>query len=447
MNPLFRLHLAPPASKPQWRNWAGTTQCEPNHTAEPLTLEEIQAEVLRAAEEGERLRVIGSGASYAPLCWTDDNHMSLARFTGIDSADVQRRRVWVRAGTTLAELTEQLAERDLALETAPSTDGLSIGGAIGTGTHGSGMAFGNLSSMVTGLRLVLADGSLRSCSREQLPELFDAARVSLGALGVITHVELQCVDHYRLRVGEKRVSFGEALTRLHELRSEHRSLDLMWFPYAHTVRLHFTDETRETPPSQLSWQTLRRQFFSQVYLRGMRALAKRSQKSAERASAMLATRRREEVLILNAEHAYAAPRRTPVEHLEYAIPAPRLPEVLRQLDRLTHALALRVHVPVEIRYVRADDAWLSPQYQRDSACISVPAYREQPHADYYAAVTEIFDRVQGRPHWASPHDKTAAELRTLYPRFDDFCKLREDLDPRGLFLNPHLARLFGARLR
>lgn len=430
-----------------WSNWSGSVRCEPNHCSEPVTVEEIQAEVVRAGDEGQRLRVIGSGASFAPLCATDDNHMSLRRFTGIEAADVQRRRVWVRAGTTLRRLYEKLAERELALENAPSNGWPTIAGAIATGTHGSGLAFGNLSSLVTGLRLVLADGTVRSCSREQQPELFDAARVSLGALGVVTHVELQCVDHYRLCVRSRRATFGETLTHLTERRREHRNYELHWFPYANIVRQRYADETRAPPTAAVGLRGARTLFHEQVVLRSLRTLARRSTQAAEYAGKLLAHGIPEDHVVREAERAYDVPRRTRVQHLEYAIPLAAAEDTLRQLERLIRALDFRVHVPVEVRFVRGDDAWLSPHHRRDSVCISLPAYRDVPHRDYYAAVTELFDRVDGRPHWASAHDKSAAGLRPLYPRFDDFCRLRAELDPRGLFLNAYLARLFGAALR
>lgn len=436
-----------PDHLPVWHNWSGTVRCEPNHCAEPVTLEEIQAEVVRAADEGERLRVIGSGASYSPLCASDDNHLSLRHFHGIESVDVQRSRVWVRAGTTLHRLGSELANLELALENAPSWDRVTIAGAIATGSHGSGLAFGNLASLVTGLRLVMADGTLRSCSREQLPELFDAARIALGALGVITHVELQCIDHYRLRVRSKRASFGETLTRLTELRREHRNFELHWFPYANMMRQRYTDEVRDAPSSAFTPHRARAVFHEQIVLRSLRTLAQRSPQAAEYAGKLLADGIPPDSSVRNAEDAYRIPRRTRVEHLEYALPLDTADSCLRQLERMLHAMDLRVHVPIEIRFVRADTAWLSPHYERDSVCISLPAYRDVAHADYYAAATKLFDRVDGRPHWASAHDKTAVELRALYPRFDDFCQLRAELDPRGLFLNPHLARVLGVALR
>lgn len=428
-----------------WQNWSGSVHCEPARCAEPHALEEIQAEVVRAAEDGERLRVIGGGCSVAPLCWSDDNHMSLRRFSGLESADVQRRRVWVRAGTTLAELYALLADRELALEVGPSMNWSTIAGVISTATHGSGLAFGNLSSLVTGLRLVLADGTVRQCSREQHPDLFDAARVSLGALGVITHVELQCVDHYRLRVVRTRVSFGETLARLTEVRREHRNFEMFWFPYARIVQQRWADETRDPPAHPLNPRAMR----TRLYDRALSAVARRlargsSQQAAERAGDLLAARIRYRSTVLDAENAYHLARRTRVLQLEYAIPIARVGETLRQLERLILALDFRIHEPIEVRFVRADDAWLSPHYQRDSACITLPAYSDRPHSDYFAAIGELFDRVDGRPHWATTHGKTDVELRRLYPRFDDFCRVRAELDPRGLFLNPYLGGLFGA---
>lgn len=435
------------AIKPRWQNWTGSVQCDPPHRSEPLTIEEIQSEIVRVAEDGERLRVIGNGGSVAPLCWADDSHMSLRRFSGLEALDAQRRRVWVRAGTTLAELYTLLAERDLAIDNGPSLNWATIGGAISTATHGSGMAFGNLASLVTGLRLVLADGTVRQCSRDEHPDLFAAARVGLGTLGVITHVELQCVNHYRLRVVRTRASFGETLARLTDIRREHRNLELYWFPYARTVLQRAADETREAPAHPFSVRALRNRVQDKLLSDVARRFAQRSPQSAERAASFLVSRMNHRTVVLDAERAYHTARRSRVLQLEYAIPIARIGDTLRQLERLIQMLDFRIHVPIEIRFVRADDAWLSPQYERDSACITLPAYRDRPHDNYYAALGELFDRVDGRPHWATAHGKTADELRPLYPRFDDFCRLRETVDPRGLLLNPYLARLLGATLR
>lgn len=430
-----------------WTNWSGTVHCEPSYCAHPVNVEEVQSEVVRAAEEGERLRVVGSGHSFSPLCWTDDNHMSLDRFTGIESADHERRCVWVRAGTRLDQLAEALADRGLALENAPDFDQQTIGGALATGTHGTGLAFGNLATMVTALRLVCADGSVQTISEQQGPDLFHAAVVSLGALGVITHVELQCVEDYRLEVRSQAATLGETLTRLDALRREHRNLEFFWFPYTDSVVLRYADITHEVPRPLSPLQRAVRCTTDGLLFRGMAQAARRTPMMAERfgriATRVLSDRRD----VLRAQDAYAVKRRNRFQQLEFSLPLARVAPVLRTLDRLIKALSFRIHFPIEVRFVAADENWLSPQYQRDSACIAVAAYPEMDFESYFAPISELMQRNDGRPHWGMRHDLGAPELRELYPRFDDFLELRRQCDPRGLFLNPHLARIFGEPLR
>lgn len=430
-----------------WRNWSGSVQCEPNHCARPVTLEQIQAEVLRVAEEGERMRAIGAGYSASALCWSDDNHLSLERYSGIESADTQRRRIWVRAGTSLRALQESLADRGWALDNAPDSDVPTLAGALATGSHGSGAAFGNLATLVTGLRLVCADGSIRHCSADLEPELFDAARVSLGALGIVTHVELQCVEDYRLRRVSKRATLGETLARIDELRRDHRNFEFFWFPYTETVVQRRLNETRDAPSALSPLLALKRATVDHTLFRVVSEAAQRAPRFTERASRAITRRVSSRNEVLEARHAYPIRRRMRYVQMEYAIPVARLADTLHQLHRVIRALQFKLPLPIEVRFVRRDDIWLSPQYQRDSATIGVPAFADSDYAPYFAALTEILDRADGRPHWGMLHDKTAAELRALYPRYGDFCTLRERLDPRGVFLNPQLSTLFGVALR
>ena len=438
--------LSSPRSQ-HWTNWSRTVRCEPAYCAHPVTIEQVQAEVVRASEDGERLRVIGSGHSFSPLCWTDDNHMALDRFTGIESVDFERRRVWVRAGTRLRRLTEALARRGLALENAPDYDRQTLGGAIATATHGTGAAFGNLSSLVTGLRMVCADGTVRSVSQQDDPVLLCAGAVSLGALGVITHVELQCVDDYRLVVSSTAATLGETIERLTELRRDHRNSEFFWFPHTDSVLVRRADVTRETPTRLSPVQRTLRRGVDKAVFTGMSQAARRAPRVAEqfgRVASRLVSGRRD---VLAARSAYALRRRSRFQQLEFALPVDWLGTVLRSLDHLIKALDSRIHFPIEVRFVAPDGNWLSPHYERDSACITVPAYADIGFRDYFAPVSELMERYDGRPHWGMVHDLGAPQLRSLYPRFDDFRALRRQLDPRGLFLNPHLAAVLGESLR
>lgn len=427
----------------RWHNWSGLVEAVPNFRSYPVTLEEVQAEVLRAADDGERLRVGGSGQSFTPLCWTDENLMSMDHFTGIDSVDMANRRVWVRSGTRLIDLANRLSERGLAQEVLGSSGQQTLAGAISTGTHGSGIAFGNMSTQVTALKMVCADGSVRNISAASDKNLFDAARLSLGALGVITHVELQCVDAYRLHYRNSRDQLGTTLRKLDRLKREHRHFEFSWYPNNDNVQLRFMDMTSE-PLSPLSPQRLFRNLvLENGAMWALTTLSRRMPGSMEAAQRMTSWAASNDDVIGEPDLRYDTRRVVRFAEMAYAIPAKALPETLTQMETVIGALRFKTHLPVEVRFVKGDDIWLSPCYQRDSAIISVSAPLDAPRHDYFTAMAEIFDRHEGRPHWGKLHEKTSDELADLYPRFADFQKLRKEMDPRGVFLNPHLCALFG----
>ncbi|MGH8540307.1 MAG: D-arabinono-1,4-lactone oxidase, partial [Stenotrophobium sp.] len=409
--------------------------------------EQIQSEVLRAAEEGERLRVGGSGQSFTPLCWTDENLMSLDYFNGIESIDLERDRVWVRSGTPLKQLATELADRGLAQEILGSSGAQTLAGAISTGMHGSGVNFGNISTQVTGLRMVCADGSVKTFDAEIGNDQFNAARLSLGALGVITHIELQCVDAYRLKCRSVKAGLEETLERINPLKRTHRHFEFSWFPYTDTVQLRYMDLTQapESRPNPL--RMARNLVIENGALWMLSEVSRRIPRSSESASRLAARGAPDSNNVGEPYRRYAAKRLVRYHEMEYAIPVQRLPAILRQIDKLMRALNFRVHMPLEVRFVKSDDLWLSPSYRRESAFIAVRQYKGMPYEDYFAAMTDIFDRNEGRPHWGKMHEKTAQDFAALYPRFADFQRLRAQLDPRGVFLNPHLSSIFGVAQR
>lgn len=427
----------------RWRNWSGLVEAVPNFRSYPVSQEEIQAEVLRAAEDGERLRVGGSGQSFTPLCWTDENLLSLDQFTGIESVDMQHRRVWVRSGTRLVQLAHQLSERGLALEVLGASGQQTLAGAISTGTHGSGPSFGNMSTLVTAMKMVCADGTVKIVNAETDKNLFDALRLSLGALGVITHLELQCVDAYRLHYRSSPDRFNDTLRKLDRLKRSHRHFEFSWHPNNDNVQLRYMDTTF-APLSPLSPRRLARNLaLDSGAAKALSTLTRRMPRSLEVAQRMSSWAASNEDIVGEPELRYSNKRIIRFAESAYAIPVQFLPDALAQMESIIRALRFKTHLPVEVSFVKADDIWLSPCYERDSAIISISAPVDVPREDYFSAMTEIFDRYEGRPHWGKLHEKTADELATLYPRFADFQKLRKTLDPRGVFLNPHISALFG----
>lgn len=423
-----------------WRNWSGTVECEPAHRAFPVTLEEVQSELLRCTEEGERVRVVGHGHAFTPLCHSDENLMSLDRFTGIESVDLTEKRVWVRAGTRLHRLGELLSARGLALDLYSGSKQQTVAGAISSGAHGSGRDVGSLATLVTGLRMVMADGSVRSFNAAD-GEIFDAVRLSLGALGVITHVELACRDRYRLEVRRRRSTLPAVMNDIERLRRQHRHLSFYWYPFTQHVQVITRDETPKPVTRVPAQRFVQDVLTDNVMGWGLSRMTRRVPLMAERSSRLATRGLRDHAWVAEAHDAFAAPRWVRYVESEYAVPVANLALVLRQMQRLIDALQFRVHLPVTVRFAPADTLWLSPAYGRDVAYIAIHMAHGMPHQDYFAAMGDLFDRHGGRPHWGKLHDKRARELRQLYPRFQDFLDLRRSFDPRGVLLNRYLSQM------
>lgn len=425
----------------RWRNWSRTVDCVPSHRAYPVTLEEVQAEVLRCSEECERVRIVGRGHAFTPLCYSDENQMSLDHFTGIESVDTERRRVWVRAGTRLYRLGEMLAERGLSLPVFSDSNRQTLGGAVATGCHGSGRDLASIAEMVTGLRMVLPNGSVRSYSSDDDDDLFDAVRISLGVLGVVTHVELQCCEPYRLEIRRRRDTLPRTLNDLDRLRSEHRHLTLFWFPFTDQVHIVTRDATTASPGRLAQSRAMQDFITDNLVGWGLTRLTRRLPQLAERTRLTAPRPRRDRVWVSDAHSAWGHPRWIRYISTEAAIPVESLPQALAQMSQLIRTLKFNVHLPVAVRFAPADQLWLSPAYHRDVAYVAVHMPPEIPYADFFSAMGEVFDRHQGRPHWGALHDKSAHELRALYPRFDDFTALRAECDPHGVLMNRYLAQL------
>jgi L-gulonolactone oxidase len=300
---------------------------------------------------------------------------------------------------------------------------------------------------VVGLELVRADGSVLRCSADERPDLFAAARVGLGALGVISSVTLACESAFALSARETPMRLDDVLATLDELVNANEHVDLYWFPY--TDRMLVKANNRVEPGSPLRpLGTVRRWFDDELMNNGVYEVANRLMSRIPRlaptvnAIAAKAWSGREYV-----DRSYAvftAPRRVVFREMEYAVPREAFPAALDEVRQWIERSDERIAFPLELRFSAPDDAWLSPAYERESGYIAVHQYHRMPHEPYFRAVEEIMRAVGGRPHWGKLHWRTASELRELYPRFDDFLRVRAECDPDGSFGNPYLERVLGS---
>lgn len=427
-----------------WTNWSGDVTCRPRQVARPRSLAALVDLVQKTALARGKLRVVGAGHSFSPVVATDQTLVSLARLRGLAEVDRDAHAATVLAGTTIRELGGLLGHHGLALENQGDIDAQSIAGAVSTGTHGTGIAFGSLSTQVRALTLVIATGETLTCSPTHEPEIFKAAQVALGSLGVLARVRLQCVPSYILRDVRKNVDLAACLADFEDNCRRHRHFEFWWFPYSDRAATKALDVVPTPRPRSL----MKRVLADKVLETGVfwaASEAVRLLPGLSRPVARFAARAMSETDHADHSHrVFPSARDVRFNEMEYAVPVERGPDCLRELRAYIERGRVRVHFPIEYRVVAADDIWLSPFYRRDSAVVSVHMYAGMPYNDYFAGCEAIFRNHRGRPHWGKIHSLTAHALRDMYPEWDRFHDVRRRLDPDGMFLNEHLTRIFGA---
>jgi FAD-linked oxidoreductase len=427
-----------------WHNWSGSVQCRPQQIAKPVSIDALVQLIKVCSSDHRHVRVVGSGHSFTPLVQTDDILVSLEHLQGLEEIHSECGTVTVLAGTQLNTLGEALYAHGLAQENLGGIDAQSIAGAISTGTHGTGRRFGTLSTQLDGLTLITATGELLECSPEQNPDIFKAAQLSLGTLGVIARVKLRVVPAKRLHFKSHRERLSDCLTNLEHYNQENSHFELLWFPHTPWVQAKFLNET-EIPVSKGSlWGN----FNKIVIENGLYWLLSeccRLLPPLSRTISAISTMAIAPVNEVNYSHRlYVAPRVVPLQAMEYAIPVEHVQTALSEIQACIHRYRFQVHFPLGCRFVHADDIWLSPAYQRNSAYIAVHMYRGMEYQSYFQRIEEILQRYNGRPHWGKMHTQDAARLADLYPRWHDFRRIRSALDPQGLFLNDYLRQLLDA---
>lgn len=431
----------------EWRNWSGSVRCEPREIVSPASVEELAKLIGAYGRDGRHVRIVGAGHSFTPLVLTDDVLMTLDRMQGIEAVDVERGTVRVLGGTKLKRLGDELLARGLAQENLGDIDVQSIAGAISTGTHGTGVTFGTLATQVVGLTIMTAAGEIVECSADQNPDIFKAAQVSLGALGVLAAVTLRVVPARRLRFQARRERLDDCLANLETYKRENSHFEFFWFPYGEWVQAKFLDETDAPAKGGSLWGTFNKMVMENGVFWALSEMSRLAPPLAPRISRLSGWGISSVDETDYSHRLFATPRVVRFQEMEYNIPAEHFLSVMREVRACIDKHRFRVNFPVECRFVRGDDIWLSPAYQRDSAYIAVHMYRGMEYESYFRAIEEIYERYQGRPHWGKLHTRTAAQLAALYPRWDDFRRVRAALDPQEMFLNEYLRGLFDVPVR
>ncbi len=428
---------AEPRKLHAWRNWSGGQSSLPFAQPVPAS-EEALAELLATARE--TVRPVGSGHSFSALVPTDGMIVSLARMQGLISHNPQTLEAEFWGGTPMSSMGQALHDVGQALTNMADIDYQTLAGAVSTSTHGTGMKFGSYSSYITGLRLITANGEMLDCDAQNNAEVFAAARVSMGALGVLTRIRLQNRKPFRLHSRTWVADTEDLLDNISNLTSRNDHFELM--PLAHSSKslaIAHNETHHPVAPTEEEGDGELANVMDAVY-RHLRHYPKL------RATLInfIAPRLSFAEEIDDSWKVFANQRDVRFNEMEYSVPAEAGPDCLREILKTIADNNLPSWFPLEYRYVKADDIPLSMFEGRDSCSISVHQYHEMDHHNFFAAVEPIFWKHGGRPHWGKCHRLNARALKTLYPRWEEFAAIRQSLDPQGRFLNGHLRAVFGA---
>lgn len=446
-----------------WTNWAGNVTSRPRSVETPSTPLALMRVLDRAIAQGETLRVVGAGHSFTPAAATNGVQISLDNFDQLESivpieGTNGEALVTVGAGIRLHVLNRVLAENGLAMPNLGDIDHQSIAGALGTGTHGTGAKLTGLAAQVRGMRILLASGDVVEASPTHNSQLFKAAQVSLGAIGIVLAVTMRCVPAFLLHARETPMALGQVLENLDgpgNFADSNDHFEFYWFPGTQGTLAKFNNRvepgtkasTEDLNPAAALARSARFWVDDELLSNGLFQLTNSISARIPAltppinviASKALSARE----YIAPSHEVFISPRRVRFVEMEYAIPREALKDTLQEFMTVANRKDLAVQFPIEVRFAAADDVWLSTAHERESAYIAVHQYQHSQYREYFEAAESIFRAVGGRPHWGKMHTLEHSDLDKLYPQLGEFTSLRSHYDPKGTFANFYTNQVFG----
>ena len=428
---------------PKWTNWAGNESARPVAFETPRDEQEVTRIIRRAAESGSTAKVVGSGHSFTPAAVSEGHMMSIRHLSGIRSIDREHKTVTVGAGTTLEELNRLLAAEGLAMANLGDIAYQSVAGAISTSTHGTGVNLPGLAAQVVGLRLVDGRGDVVEANATTNSDVLDVARVSVGALGVITEATIKVVDAFRLRALEQPMKLDSVLENIDSLKNSNDHFEFFWIPHtkwALTKQNNRTNDPLDPLPKLRGWFD---KTFMENYAFGALCRVGRMRPGLIPKLATALPSSGSRTYVEQSHRIFASKRIVRFYEMEYSIPAEHVCEALSEIRAMVERKKYLLNFPVEVRFTAPDDVPLSTSFGRQSAYIAVHVYKGMQFEPYFRDVEEIVGRFDARPHWGKIHFRTRNELAASYARFDDFLAMRDRLDPHRVFANRYTDRVFG----
>jgi len=409
----------------------------------PSSNAEVVALIKRAVNSQQRVKVVGSGHSFTGIAVPDEVMVDLTRMNQILNVDHANGLITVQAGIVLSDLNAHLELHQLSMPNLGDVTYQTLAGALSTSTHGTGLQRTGLAAQIRSFKIISASGELLFCDPQHNSEVFHCGRVSLGALGVITEVTLNVVPAFNLRAVEQPMRISHVLDNFPQLITDNDFFEFYWVPHtkwALTKANNVSTDVIDSPGRFATWYN---KMFMENYAFGMLCRVGRLfPRLIPRLATILPSSGRVEYV--NVSHRiFSSKRLVKFYEMEYSIPLDALVPALREVMQMVDDRGFRISFPVEVRCTGSDDIPFSTSTGRRSAYIAVHMFKGSEYDEYFSAVETILRKYEGRPHWGKIHNLNANDISSLYPEYQRFIEVRNQLDPEGVFTNDYLRRVLG----
>ena len=428
---------------PSWSNWAGNQLSKPVRIERPSSESEVVEIVLRSVAEHLRVKVVGSGHSFTGIAVPDEVMIDLAQMNRVVNVDHVGGVITVQAGIVLSDLNAYLESHKLSMPNLGDVTYQTLAGAVSTSTHGTGLQRTGLAAQIRAFKLVTASGEVLTCDPVHNAEIFHCGRVSLGALGVITEVTLNVVPAFNLRAVEQPMRISHVLDNFAQLIQENDFFEFYWVPHTKWALTKANNVSMDAIDSPGRFATWYNKMFMENYAFGLLCRVGRLfPKLIPKLATILPSSGRVEYV--NVSHRiFSSKRLVKFYEMEYSITLDSLVPALREVMQMVEDRGFLISFPVEVRCTGSDDIPLSTSTGRRSAYIAVHMFKGCEYTEYFAAVETILRKHEGRPHWGKIHNLDASDISSLYPEYQRFIEVRNQLDPEGVFTNDYLRRVLG----
>jgi FAD-linked oxidoreductase len=427
-----------------WHNWGRCESVTPVERVRPGSADEVAAIIRSARDRGLRVKAVGTGHSFTGIAVAPGVQVDMSGLTGVVATN--GTEVTLGAGTVLHDLPPLLDPLGLGLQNMGDIDAQTITGATSTGTHGTGAKFGGLATRIVGATLVTGAGEVLKVGKTENAKLLPAVALGLGALGVLVDVTVDCVPSFGLSCVEAPEPLETVLAEWSQRIAEADHFEFYWFPHteaALTITTTRMPGDAPTRPLSAASRWFDDTLMSNTLFSGTTALQYRFPRTTPRINRLSTRLTGNRAFSDRSYRVFATERRVRFREMEYAIPQERIPTVLREVKALIERKGWMISFPIEVRAAAQDDLWLSTATGRATGYIAVHRYFREDPTEYFTAVEAIMKAHEGRPHWGKMNTRTAADLSPAYPKFGDFLKVRDRLDPDRVFTNDYLDRVLG----